>query len=153
MEHVKLKSLSGIAKLAGVALCLAGILVIALYAGPSVSPVNHHRAFASHASSAAHVVTRSAWVKWTFLVVLANTEMDIPHGPRQHGVVSLDRPPGQYVVVVIATSFFLQCTLWTYGFLQHAVELAIFGLISRASPTLFQLNQINFKARNTVNDS
>ena len=73
MEHVKLKSLSGIAKLAGVALCLAGILVIALYAGPSVSPVNHHRAFASHASSAAHVVTRSAWVKWTFLMVLANT--------------------------------------------------------------------------------
>jgi len=28
-------------------------------------------------------------------------EMDIPHGPRQHGVVSLDRPPGQYVVVVV----------------------------------------------------
>jgi hypothetical protein len=75
MEHVKLKSLSGVAKIAGVALCLAGVLVIALYAGPSMSPVNHHHAFASasHASSAAHVVTRSAWVKWTFLMVLANT--------------------------------------------------------------------------------
>jgi len=86
MEHVKLKSLSGVAKIAGVALCLAGVLVIALYAGPSMSPVNHHHAFASasHTSSAAHVVTRSAWVKW-----------DIPHGPRQHGMVSLDRPPGQ----------------------------------------------------------
>ena len=121
MEHVKLKSLSGIAKLAGVALCLAGILVIALYAGPSVSPVNHHRAFASHASTAAHVVTRSAWVKWTFLVVLANTEMDIPHGPRQHGVVSLDRPPGQYVVVIYSY-LFLSAVHLVDGFLQQDVE-------------------------------
>ncbi|XP_039803102.1 WAT1-related protein At5g64700-like [Panicum virgatum] len=75
MEHVKLKSWSGVAKLTGVVLCLAGVLVIALYAGPSLSPVNHRRAFASHGSgpSGANVATRSAWVKWTFLMVLANT--------------------------------------------------------------------------------
>ena len=75
MEHVKLKSWSGVAKLTGVVLCLAGVLVIALYAGPSLSPVNHRRAFASHGSgpSGANVATRSAWVKWPFLMVLANT--------------------------------------------------------------------------------
>ncbi|CAL4903336.1 unnamed protein product [Urochloa decumbens] len=73
MEHVKLKSWSGAAKLTGVALCLAGVLVIAFYAGPSMSPVNHHRAFASHASGSSGAnVTRGAWVKWTFLMVLAD---------------------------------------------------------------------------------
>ncbi|KAL6619839.1 hypothetical protein ACP70R_034978 [Stipagrostis hirtigluma subsp. patula] len=61
MEVVKLKSLSGIAKLTGIALCLAGVLVIALYAGPSLSPVNHHRAFPSHASGSKANVTRGAW--------------------------------------------------------------------------------------------
>jgi hypothetical protein len=55
MEELKLRSPSGIAKLTGVALCLAGVLVIALYAGELLSPVNHHRAFAApthgHASA------------------------------------------------------------------------------------------------------
>ncbi|CAN6349450.1 unnamed protein product [Urochloa humidicola] len=73
MEHVKLRSWSGAAKLTGVALCLAGVLFIAFYAGPSLSPVNHHRAFASHASGPSGAnVTRGAWVKWTFLMVLAD---------------------------------------------------------------------------------
>ncbi|CAL4910751.1 unnamed protein product [Urochloa decumbens] len=75
MEHVKLKSWSGIAKLTGVALCVTGVLVIAFYTGPGLSPVNHHRAFASHASGPSPPVanpTRGAWVKWTFLMVVAN---------------------------------------------------------------------------------
>ncbi|CAN6358216.1 unnamed protein product [Urochloa humidicola] len=73
MEHVKLKSWSGAAKLAGVTLCLAGVLVIAFYSGPSLSPVNHHRAFASHASGPPGAnVTKGAWVKWTFFMVLAD---------------------------------------------------------------------------------
>lgn len=73
MEVVKLKSSSGIAKLTGVALCLAGVFVIAFYAGPSLNPVNHHRAFASHAAgSNADDGTRVAWIKGTFLMVLAN---------------------------------------------------------------------------------
>ncbi|CAL4896134.1 unnamed protein product [Urochloa decumbens] len=75
MEHVKLKSWSGIAKLTGVALCVAGVLVIAFYTGPGLSPVNHHRAFAPHSSGPSPPVanpTRGAWVKWTFLMVVAN---------------------------------------------------------------------------------
>ncbi|AQK95617.1 WAT1-related protein [Zea mays] len=75
MEAVRPRSASGVAKLAGVSLCLAGVLAIAFYAGPALSPVNRHRAFAtsSPAPAAAAASGRTAtWVKGTFLMVLAN---------------------------------------------------------------------------------
>ncbi|KAL6890190.1 hypothetical protein ACP4OV_008953 [Aristida adscensionis] len=68
-EVVKIRCPSGVAKVTGVALCLAGVLVIAFYSGPSLSPINHHRAFAVHASDAPN---RVQWIKGTFLMVLAN---------------------------------------------------------------------------------
>ncbi|TVU13896.1 hypothetical protein EJB05_37329, partial [Eragrostis curvula] len=74
MEEVKLRSPSGVAKLTGVALCLAGVFVIAFYAGPSLSPVNHHRAFgtATRSSAAATtMVSQSVWIKGTLMAVLA----------------------------------------------------------------------------------
>ncbi|KAF8715971.1 hypothetical protein HU200_026938 [Digitaria exilis] len=74
MEDLKLRSRSGIAKLAGVALCLAGVLVISFYSGPFLSPVNHHRAFSAgtHASTTtADSASRSTWIKGTFMAVLA----------------------------------------------------------------------------------
>jgi hypothetical protein len=43
MEAINLKRSSGIGKAAGIALCLAGILVIALYIGSSLSPLNQGR--------------------------------------------------------------------------------------------------------------
>nr|CAB3489540.1 unnamed protein product [Digitaria exilis] len=69
MEVVKLRSSSGIAKVTGVVLCLAGVLLIALYIGPGISPINHHRVFAAHVLTAPSRVT---WIKGTFLMVLAN---------------------------------------------------------------------------------
>ncbi|CAN6336044.1 unnamed protein product [Urochloa humidicola] len=74
MEVLKLRSSWGIAKLAGVSLCLAGVFVIAFYVGPALSPINHHRVFApSHASaSASSAPSRMTWIKGTFLMVLAN---------------------------------------------------------------------------------
>ncbi|TVU25252.1 hypothetical protein EJB05_27742, partial [Eragrostis curvula] len=69
-EVVKLRSPSGIAKLAGVALCLAGVFVITFYSGPALRPVNPHRAFAVHASGAPR---RAQWIKGTFLMVIACT--------------------------------------------------------------------------------
>ncbi|TVU18390.1 hypothetical protein EJB05_34485, partial [Eragrostis curvula] len=74
MEVVRLRSSSGIAKLAGVSLCLAGVFVIAFYAGPSLSPINHHRAFAAaHAASTpSSAPNRVTWIKGTFLMVLSN---------------------------------------------------------------------------------
>ncbi|CAL5017442.1 unnamed protein product [Urochloa decumbens] len=69
MEEVKPRSRSGIAKLVGVALCIAGVSVIAFYTGPLLSPVNHHRAFS--ASTHASTPTHPAWIKGTFMAVLA----------------------------------------------------------------------------------
>lgn len=75
MEELKLRSPSGIAKLTGVALCLAGVLVIALYAGELLSAVNHHHAFVAaptHAASATAPKTLmgATWIKGTFMAVL-----------------------------------------------------------------------------------
>lgn len=77
MEAVKLRSTSGMAKVAGVALCIAGVFVLGFYAGPALSPVNHHHAFArAHApsNSNSNVVpsSRMTSIKVTFLMVLAN---------------------------------------------------------------------------------
>ncbi|TKW31689.1 hypothetical protein SEVIR_2G122000v4 [Setaria viridis] len=65
MEVVNLKSPYGVAKVTGVVLCLAGVLVIAFFTGPPFSPVNHHRAFQTGRaySSTGH----AAWIKGTFL--------------------------------------------------------------------------------------
>ena len=75
MEVVKLRSASGgIAKLTGVALCLAGVFAIAFYSGPALSPVNHHRAFAAHGSGSggANASSKTTWIEGTFLMLLAN---------------------------------------------------------------------------------
>ncbi|OEL18459.1 WAT1-related protein [Dichanthelium oligosanthes] len=48
MEVIKMRSSSGFAKTAGIALCLAGVLVMALYASQSLSPLNRHGVLARH---------------------------------------------------------------------------------------------------------
>lgn len=72
VEGVKLRSWSGVAKLAGVALCLAGTFTIAFFTGPSISPVNHHRAFASDPPASKAAVPKPVWIRWTLLMVVAN---------------------------------------------------------------------------------
>ncbi|KAL6643269.1 hypothetical protein ACP70R_021450 [Stipagrostis hirtigluma subsp. patula] len=72
MEVLKLRSSHGIAKVAGVGFCPAGALVIAFYAGSSLSPVNHHRAFAAGATHMPSPPRRETWIIGTFLVVLGN---------------------------------------------------------------------------------
>ncbi|TVU11195.1 hypothetical protein EJB05_44765, partial [Eragrostis curvula] len=73
MEVVNLRSAAGIAKLTGAGFCLAGVLFIAFYSGPTLSPVSHHRAFAGHASSGhANHPSKAIWIEGTFLMVLAN---------------------------------------------------------------------------------
>ncbi|AQK95636.1 WAT1-related protein At5g64700-like [Zea mays] len=73
MEAANLRTVAGVAKAAGVALCVAGVLVLALYAGPAMSPVNHHRAFAAAAPPRASTSSsRMTWITGTLLMVLAN---------------------------------------------------------------------------------
>ncbi|KAF8652620.1 hypothetical protein HU200_062709 [Digitaria exilis] len=70
MEVVKIRSSYGIAKVIGVALCLAGVFVIAFFTGQSISPVNHHHAFHGHSSS--NLMSRGTWIKGTFLKLLGD---------------------------------------------------------------------------------
>ncbi|XP_008648659.1 WAT1-related protein At5g64700 isoform X4 [Zea mays] len=77
MEAVSLRSRSGVAKVAGVALCAAGVLVLAFYAGPALSPVTRRRAAffaaAHHATDKHHPASGgTAWVEGAFFMVLAN---------------------------------------------------------------------------------
>uniref|UniRef100_A0ACD5W1K4 Uncharacterized protein n=1 Tax=Avena sativa TaxID=4498 RepID=A0ACD5W1K4_AVESA len=74
MEAVHAKSPSGTAKLTGVALCVAGVLTVALYAGPSLSPLSHgHRHLAPPPGAPRTRAEGGAWMKWTFLMVVANS--------------------------------------------------------------------------------
>ncbi|GJM99761.1 hypothetical protein PR202_ga16891 [Eleusine coracana subsp. coracana] len=77
MEVVKLRSDSGIAKVVGAGLCLAGVLTIAFYTGPALSPVSHHRAFPNHTAPGSrgghpNHLAKAIWIEGTFLMILAN---------------------------------------------------------------------------------
>jgi hypothetical protein len=72
MEVVKLKSAYGIAKVTGVALCLAGVFLIAFFAGPSLSPVNHHHAFHHSGQTSSVPAGQATWIKGTFLKLLGD---------------------------------------------------------------------------------
>lgn len=100
MEVVKLRSQHGIAKVTGVALCLAGVFVIAFFTGPALSPVNHHRAFhTDHVSS--DPTSRATWIKGTFLKLLGDITWSLwiifqvcyVHGQcvHQHQIISANR--------------------------------------------------------------
>ncbi|CAN6353449.1 unnamed protein product [Urochloa humidicola] len=71
MEVIKMRSSSGMAKTAGITLCLAGALVIALYAGRSLSPLSHHRVLAGGQQQVSEHVSRGLWITGTFLMLLA----------------------------------------------------------------------------------
>ena len=71
MEVIKFRSSSGMAKTAGIALCLAGVLVMALYAGRSLSPLGRHRVLAGHGDrQAAEHVSKGVWITGTFVMLL-----------------------------------------------------------------------------------
>ncbi|KAI4365503.1 hypothetical protein MLD38_021483 [Melastoma candidum] len=72
MEALKLRSLSGLAKLTGMMLCLGGAAVFAFYKGPSTRLWGHH--------SSGHDVrpqqasfSGTTWIKGCFLMLISNT--------------------------------------------------------------------------------
>uniref|UniRef100_A0A1D1XWP6 WAT1-related protein n=1 Tax=Anthurium amnicola TaxID=1678845 RepID=A0A1D1XWP6_9ARAE len=74
-ESVKIKSLSGIAKMLGVAFCIAGVMAIAFYQGPPLRSLNHHHLL-SHKSGLRDgrgSFSTKTWVKGCLLMVLGNT--------------------------------------------------------------------------------
>ncbi|OVA16862.1 hypothetical protein BVC80_1231g5 [Macleaya cordata] len=86
MEIVKLKTLSGSAKVMGVVLCMLGAITLALYKGPQLKPMVHHHPFAAHPSSSNSIggeghddeqalfgsSSGETWIKGCFLMLISN---------------------------------------------------------------------------------
>ncbi|MQM11036.1 hypothetical protein Taro_043940 [Colocasia esculenta] len=74
MERIKLKSLSGLAKILGITLCLAGVVTIAFYEGPSLASPNHLQLGHGVNGSAQHPQTHSTrtWIKGCFLLMISS---------------------------------------------------------------------------------
>lgn len=73
--YINLKSLSGVAKALGVALCLAGIMTIAFYTRPHLNPLNHYHPLGHKTSSTSHRPGHSKqnWMKGSFIMITATT--------------------------------------------------------------------------------
>ncbi|KAG6531726.1 hypothetical protein ZIOFF_005546 [Zingiber officinale] len=75
IESLKLKSLPGIGKATGITLCFAGVMTIALYKGPHISPLYHLHGHRDHnQSSADHASAPSmaTWIKGSLFVIISN---------------------------------------------------------------------------------
>ncbi|XP_008784161.1 WAT1-related protein At5g64700-like [Phoenix dactylifera] len=74
MERVDMKSLVGVAKALGVALCLAGVMTMAFYTGPHLNPLIHYRPFGHKTSptSDAPAHSKQNWIKGTFIMITSN---------------------------------------------------------------------------------
>ncbi|XP_020583782.1 WAT1-related protein At5g64700-like isoform X2 [Phalaenopsis equestris] len=74
METLKLKSLTGISKILGVGVCMAGIITMALYSGPHLNPLIKHHSL-SHKNNADYSSSHSKknWIKGTFFLITANS--------------------------------------------------------------------------------
>ncbi|KAJ4786582.1 WAT1-related protein [Rhynchospora pubera] len=72
METLNLTKSHGIAKAAGVILCLAGVGLIAFYMGPSIPPLNHHQLFHPKSDGPTEAPSKGTWIKGTFLLFFSN---------------------------------------------------------------------------------
>lgn len=97
MEKVKIKTAAGIAKVAGLVVCMTGVAVLCFYKGPQLKPFLHHHLLESHYShqgqqqahdsSSGHrwiigcfllLVSIICWSLWLVLQVLTSLLCPIP---------------------------------------------------------------------------
>lgn len=72
LESFNLKTIPGISKVGGIALCLGGAATIAFYHGPNVRLlVHHHLLNIPSPESRGHASSSTTWVKGVFLMLLA----------------------------------------------------------------------------------
>ncbi|KAJ6854601.1 WAT1-related protein [Populus alba x Populus x berolinensis] len=74
MEVLKLRSVSGIAKIVGIIACIAGAITLALYKGPHFNLLCPHHLFESHNSHGivSHVPSSQTRIKGCFLLFVSN---------------------------------------------------------------------------------
>ncbi|KAH6810228.1 nodulin MtN21 /EamA-like transporter family protein [Perilla frutescens var. frutescens] len=73
MEKVKIKTSPGLMKVAGVTLCIGGVVTIAFYRGPFLKLLLHHHLIHNHLPQIQpHLPSPNTWIKGVFLMLLAN---------------------------------------------------------------------------------
>lgn len=78
METLKLRSVHGIAKACGILLCVAGVIVLALYQGPQLKSLNHQQLLKQHASAgAAAAQVHHSSREWALGIFLMTTSVVI----------------------------------------------------------------------------
>ncbi|XP_038900926.1 WAT1-related protein At5g64700-like [Benincasa hispida] len=75
MEVLRLKSIAGIAKLAGILLCIGGVGMLAFYKGPQLNLFNNHHLFNVHNpnDNSSSLALPKSWLKGCFLMLASNT--------------------------------------------------------------------------------
>ncbi|CAL9102138.1 WAT1-related protein At5g64700 [Musa acuminata AAA Group] len=74
METMKVKRISGIAKAVGIALCVAGVVMTALYRGSYIHPLNLHGSSGRHTSPTHQkaALPKTTWIKGTLFMITSN---------------------------------------------------------------------------------
>ncbi|XP_074558023.1 WAT1-related protein At5g64700-like [Curcuma longa] len=74
MENLKFRSLAGIAKVLGIAFCLAGVVTMALYRGTHIRPLNLHHHSGQNTKYQNNVFTpkRRSWIEGSIFLIVGN---------------------------------------------------------------------------------
>ncbi|URE06195.1 EamA-like transporter family [Musa troglodytarum] len=74
METMKVKRISGIAKAVGIALCVAGVVMTALYRGSHIHPLNLHGSSGHHTSPTHQkaALPKTTWIEGTLFMITSN---------------------------------------------------------------------------------
>ncbi|KAL4644070.1 hypothetical protein ACB092_02G136700 [Castanea dentata] len=73
MEKVTMRTNPGIAKVAGLIVCMAGVIILAFYNGPQMKPLIHHPLFGHHNNQdhQLHVSSGKNWTLGCFLLFIS----------------------------------------------------------------------------------
>ncbi|KQK08110.1 WAT1-related protein At5g64700 [Brachypodium distachyon] len=131
--NLRTATVPGASKLAGVVLCLAGVLVIALYAGPiTVPPLTHPHNIntTSSSPSPSPSSSSSSWMKGTLMMLLANITWSL-------FIVLQASLLKEYPNKLLATA--LQCLLSTAQSFLLAMTATIYSSSSSSSSSMSSL--------------
>ncbi|XP_022132855.1 WAT1-related protein At5g64700-like isoform X2 [Momordica charantia] len=69
MEKVNIRKTSGMAKVGGIVLCIAGVAVLAFYKGPYMKPLFNYHLFQTHQKS--HLSSHKTWIIGCFFLLVS----------------------------------------------------------------------------------
>uniref|UniRef100_A0A2N9I2H3 WAT1-related protein n=1 Tax=Fagus sylvatica TaxID=28930 RepID=A0A2N9I2H3_FAGSY len=79
MEKVTIRTTPGIAKVAGLIVCMAGVMTLSFYNGPQMKPLTHHPFFGYHNNQdhQPHVSSGKNWTLGCFLLFISITSWSL----------------------------------------------------------------------------